>query len=1123
MTYEEWKRRMPSRGPFASRKAFERQGDPVIAQTQPKVCVIVNSTLYSSIQASIAQYASDLEAEGYALVVHSTSGGTPSDIRLMLQGELSDNLVGCLLVGDLPVPWYEMYDDFDGQYSEFPIDLYYMDLDGQWTDVDADGMFDAHTDGTGDVGPDIWVGRLTASPLSGNQVARIQNYFHKDHLYRIGQLDLSHRALSYVYDDWSSNGDGASDLDLVYGDNVTVMDAKGETSAADYRQRLEETHRFVHVMAHSSPWGHSFSRGWVSSTEIEAIDPRALFYNLFACSNARYVEDDYMGGHYVFAPTHGLAAIGSTKTGSMLWFDQFYGPLGRGESLGEAYLLWFDYIAQGEFELWERQWHYGMTLLGDPTLTVVDPLAPTASILSPTAHQHLHATTTISGTASDASFDSYTLEYGPGTRPVTWTQLIRSSNPVIRSTLATWDTRAFRGICTFRLTVNTNGRSNEDRITARIKNAEIASPTEGDVFTAGERIPITGTALGADFQDYTLEYGRGENPTHWAWIGHSTTSVADSLLATWDTSSITEADYYTIKLTMHGTGYVSTDTVKFVITTHDTAYLQSNAYAINYDDINNDGTVNPGEYVAFSITLGNVGILEAPGVTAALSTVDPCIEYYDTAATSFGDIVAGETVTCGSYDYYFRVTNTCPHHHTVTFDLDISDSNGHTWADDFDVPIVDNVGPAISDAVANPRYVTAGELVTITAHGEDGSGIRSVQAVIESPDQTPIITVTLYDDGAHHDGKAHDGTYGHIWTTDLTPRKYYVDFVTEDRLSNVREHENVTRFTTQAFSKTADILLVADNYTYDTEWLLYYYTEALDTLGCSYDVWDSHLYGLIDAHNLKQYIDGTVLWAAPYWGYIIYDTAQASLKSYLDGGGSLFLSSQDAGYYLYDWGNTDFLNGYLYADFVQGDAESLALNGVSDDPIGDHLRISITGGDGANNQGSPDEISPIFPAVPVLTYVPSGIGGLRVDTGSYKVVYFAFGHEAVNNASDRATLLRRIIVWLQGVRPPVASFTSSSPDWLGQETTFSNTTVVTGSVSYLWAFGDGSTSALKDPTHTYAAPGTYTVTLAATNLAGSDTAIDTVAVLQKNRIYFPLIVGGVASLPSVVERWRRLL
>jgi PKD repeat protein len=68
---------------------------------------------------------------------------------------------------------------------------------------------------------------------------------------------------------------------------------------------------------------------------------------------------------------------------------------------------------------------------------------------------------------------------------------------------------------------------------------------------------------------------------------------------------------------------------------------------------------------------------------------------------------------------------------------------------------------------------------------------------------------------------------------------------------------------------------------------------------------------------------------------------------------------------------------------------------------------------------------------------------------------------------------------------PLASFTSSGPDWLGRETVFINTTVNTRCVSYLWNFGDHLSSTHPSPTHTYASPGLYTVTLTATNDAGS--------------------------------------
>ena len=57
---------------------------------------------------------------------------------------------------------------------------------------------------------------------------------------------------------------------------------------------------------------------------------------------------------------------------------------------------------------------------------------------------------------------------------------------------------------------------------------------------------------------------------------------------------------------------------------------------------------------------------------------------------------------------------------------------------------------------------------------------------------------------------------------------------------------------------------------------------------------------------------------------------------------------------------------------------------------------------------------------------------------------------------------------------------------------FINTSTV--SDEYLWNFGDGETSTQANPTHTYNQPGTYTVTLTATNDLGSSIKTDTVVV-----------------------------
>ncbi len=324
-----------------------------------KVALIVNSKTYQEIEARINRFASDLNAEGYQVQVDTTSSITAQALRSHLAsiGELK----GAIFIGELPVAWFE--DDEFGSWEEFPIELYFMDLDGNWIDSDNDGLYDNHT---GDVQPEIWVGRIYAGRLHlSDEINLYKRYFDKNHSYRTGNLPLPHRALSFVDDDWSYWT--TCYTDLVY-PSVTVVNNDNQTTARNYRSHLLNGYEWIHLCSHSSPWGHTFKipggyAGTVFNYEIFYIEPVAHFLNLFACSGTRFVEENNNGNWYIFHSQNGLAVVGSAKTGSMLYFYDFYQPLGQGKNIGDAFKYWF--IRHGESS-WG--WFYGLNILGDPTL-----------------------------------------------------------------------------------------------------------------------------------------------------------------------------------------------------------------------------------------------------------------------------------------------------------------------------------------------------------------------------------------------------------------------------------------------------------------------------------------------------------------------------------------------------------------------------------------------------------------------------------------------------------------------------------------------------------------------------------------------------------------------------------
>lgn len=731
-----------------------------------RILIVVEENLHPLIEQALMGYVNDLESEGYTVtvVLDTAFGGTPMEFRNYLRSVYnSEGLSGALLVGDLPIGWHESTWD-DGGHEEYPCDYFFMDLDGQWSDTDQDGIYDEHS---GDRLPEIWTGRMVASPLSGNEADFINDLFSKSASYRQGTLTLPPRGLTFIDDDWSYWT--TCGMDSIYLSQVKVVNDHQSTVADTYQIELGEGYESIQVCAHSWPGGHHFSSrpcdcaayahayiesdshqecelriggrdgfkvwlngeeiladangtdgvdddhigvtlnegvnsllvkvvqdkykygfaahftdqwgeplpgltchlenpsdpdryapyitawltngfhhwdyfwgaldndflggesaiyayeglvsggktwllwdigsgfldfstiyddldmgavyafthiysdsaqiltlwlgtysgakvwlngdvvyydnayhefepdsqeveldlqegwnrllikisvwygaelsgrigdsekrevegfnydpassysdyihgwlmngfyknhdpgtrltqdylngestvlpsegdstgsfcwvpgyshedwfdlesyfsedgGWVESSDIETIDPDGLLYNLFACSAARYTESDYIAGRYTFADTYGLTTIGSTKSGSMLYFEDFYAEMGRGRVVGEALKEWFRKRGEDGLENWEVCWYYGLTLIGDPTVCFSSDFVPPAAIADLSASRLWKNFVLLSWTAPGDNGDIGTAKLY---------DLRYSQTPVETDTLAWWDT-----------------------------------------------------------------------------------------------------------------------------------------------------------------------------------------------------------------------------------------------------------------------------------------------------------------------------------------------------------------------------------------------------------------------------------------------------------------------------------------------------------------------------------------------------------------------------------------------------------------------------------------------------------------------------------------------------------
>lgn len=97
--------------------------------------------------------------------------------------------------------------------------------------------------------------------------------------------------------------------------------------------------------------------------------------------------------------------------------------------------------------------------------------------------------------------------------------------------------------------------------------------------------------------------------------------------------------------------------------------------------------------------------------------------------------------------------------------------------------------------------------------------------------------------------------------------------------------------------------------------------------------------------------------------------------------------------------------------------------------------------------------------------------------------------------------------------PPVADFTGSPTIIIPPQTVQFTDQSAFAPTSWSWNFGDGETSTLQNPSHTYLIDGTYTVELTVTNDVGSDTRVYT-DYIKVSEIFFnpDLTYGKVTDI-----------
>ena len=190
-----------------------------------------------------------------------------------------------------------------------------------------------------------------------------------------------------------------------------------------------------------------------------------------------------------------------------------------------------------------------------------------------------------------------------------------------------------------------------------------------------------------------------------------------------------------------------------------------------------------------------------------------------------------------------------------------------------------------------------------------------------------------------------------------------------------------------------------------------YYDAALTDAGVAHDTWDLNANPTLPIKYMEAFKNIVWFTGTSYPGPIL--PYEKSLTAYLNNGGHLMLSGQD----LLDQaaGTTDFVKNYLHVSWDgserQNDIPTSQFHSV--DSAG-----SLSNGIGAVNVNPPanwgapfmDEVTPNGTATAIFTDDKSQPDGLSF-SGTYKVVFLAFGFEEYGTAADKSTFMSRVITF----------------------------------------------------------------------------------------------------------------
>jgi hypothetical protein len=363
-----------------------------LVESRGKLVLVVDNSVAGALGNELRRLQNDLIGDGWSVIRKDVARDErPENIRRAIQGDYQAdpaNVKAVFLFGHVPIARSGNLNIDGHQARPMPADVYYGEMNSDWTDNNGDGVFDQNTIPS-DV--ELAVGRVDFADLPGaytsfglpNEIDLLRRYLDKDHAYRHAIMRPSLRALV-----GNGGGDAGGQAYAASGyRSFAPLVGPQNVISSGIELYTPVNERFIgrltsddYLWSYASAGGGDFSIGQMGThgayndlwgSDLVEFNARSAFYLFFGSWFGEWSKQDNLLRTALATPDYGLAAAWSGRP------HLFFHPMGAGATLGDSIRL--SQNNSGTYQNQAQRLLRGVhiALLGDPALRLYNLAPPT--------------------------------------------------------------------------------------------------------------------------------------------------------------------------------------------------------------------------------------------------------------------------------------------------------------------------------------------------------------------------------------------------------------------------------------------------------------------------------------------------------------------------------------------------------------------------------------------------------------------------------------------------------------------------------------------------------------------------------------------------------------------------